>query len=174
MLAYGYLSEMTRFSLPLVGFDNLMRNFLLDWRKCQLILGHRHIGYGAIGFHTRDTRITQFIVPDSSYGINVIPTCLFLRMYDDDYSFSVRGQVPWIAYYESDKTNNDMAQYWVQCRRVFFKSQKYASTFPDIGFMHQKYTDSSEKTVIASRCPIPTRSSMTTAFTCGRNATRSP
>lgn len=167
VLAYGYLSEMTHMSLPLIGLDNQMRNFLLDWRRCQRTLAHREITYGGIGFHARDERLTQMIVSDSAYGIEVIPTCLFLRMYGEDYAFSMRGQVPWIAYYESDKTYNNMAQYWVQCRRVFFKGEKYKATFPEIGFVHQKYEDIDEKKEVTSRCRIPTRTTTTTSFLNG-------
>lgn len=167
VLAYGYLSEMACMSLPLIGLDNQMRNFLLDWRRCQRTLAHRAIPYGGIGFHSRDRRLTQMTVGDSAYGIEVIPTCLFLRMYGEDYAFSMRGQVPWIAYYESDKTYDDMAQYWVQCRRVFFKGEKYEATFPDVGFVHQKYVDLDETTEVSTRCRIPTRTSTTTSFVNG-------
>lgn len=174
VLAYGYLSEMTRMSLPLVGLDNQMRNFLLDWRRCQRVLAHRTIGYGGIGFHARDRRITQFTIADSAYGIEVIPTCLFLRMYGEKYAFSMRGQVPWIAYYESDKTNDDMAQYWVQCRGVFFAGQKYDATFPEYGFVYTRYTDATKKQLVSSRCRIPTRTSTTTSFVNGPKRNTQP
>lgn len=52
-LAYGYLHEMTVMSLPLVEIDNMMRNFMLDYKKCCRILNHPSLPYGPIGFHTR-------------------------------------------------------------------------------------------------------------------------
>lgn len=174
VLAYGYLRNMTSMSLPLVGFDNLMRNFLLDWRRCQRILAHRTIKYGCVGFHSRDRVLTQFTIADSSYGIEVIPTCLFLRMYNEDYAFSMRGQVPWIAYYESDKSIDDMAQYWVQSRQVYQKKRDYTVTFPVIGFIYPKYTDTSAKQLVSSRCRIPTRTSTTTPLTNGPKRNTQP
>lgn len=174
VLAYGYLANMTLMSLPLVGMDNQMRNFLLDWRKCQRVLGHRSIVYAGIGLHTREKRITQFTVADSAYGVEVIPTCIFLRMYHEDYAFSMRGQVPWIAYYESDKANDDMAQYWVQCRRVFFRNKQYEPTFPDYGFVYTKYTNATKKSLVNSRVRIPTQTSTTTSFVNGPKRNTQP
>lgn len=104
VLAYGYLAEMTRMSKPIVLFDNMMRDFLLDWKRGQRILSHPTIPYGPIGFYSRDDRLEARTNADSPLSIRVIPTCLFIRMYHDTYSFAMRGQNDWIAYYESDKT----------------------------------------------------------------------
>lgn len=161
-LAYGYLAEMTRMSKAIVSFDNCIRNFLLDWKHCQCILSHPLIPYGPIGFYSRDHRLTSETNADSPMGIRVIPTCLFLRMYHDDYSFAVRGQNEWIAYYESDKTFDDMSQYWVQYRGVRFACQNHERQFPDIGFFFAA-ADRSGKP-IDTFCHIPTKTSTTTTF----------
>ncbi|KAM0731209.1 Occlusion-derived virus envelope protein E66 [Formica fusca] len=163
-LAYGYLSEMINMSLPLVYFDNCMTDFLSKWEKCQKILAHPTIPYGPVGFYTRSSTLKSFSYKDSKLGIEVIPTCLFIRMYGDDYSFAVRGQNSWIAYYESDKTNDDMAQYWVQYRNVHFAKQEYKPTFPDVGFFYEKYAEDNPHEPVKERCRIRTCTSTTTTF----------
>lgn len=163
VLAYGYLSEMTKMSKPIVSFDNLMRDFLLDWKRGQRILSHPTMTYGPIGFYSRDKRLTAPTNSDSPLGIKVIPTCLFLRMYHTNYSFAVRGQNEWIAYYESDKTDDDMSQYWVQYRGVRFLGEEHTLKFPDIGFFYVKTLKNGNP--VTTRCRIPTRTETTTPFT---------
>lgn len=140
VLAYGYMSEMTKMSQPLIGFDEQMRNFILDWRRAIRILFHPTLIYGPIGFLSRDKRLTAPTNVDSRLGIQVIPTCLFIRMYDNDYSFACRGQNEWISYYEADATYSTLAQYWVMYRGVRFKDKKsHEIKFPDVGFIYPKY-----------------------------------
>lgn len=154
-LAYGYLSEIANMSEPLFSFDNSITEFLPKWKKCQKILAHPTISYGPIGFYTRAKTLKSFSYKDSKLGIEVIPTCLFIRMYGDDYSFAVRGQNSWIAYYESDKTDDDMAQYWVQYRNVHFAGREYNPKFPDVGFFYEKYAKENLCEPIKERCKIP-------------------
>ncbi|XP_072758713.1 uncharacterized protein [Anoplolepis gracilipes] len=171
-LAYGYLSEIENMSLPLLYFDNcILKNFLSKWERCKKILAHPTIPYGPIGFYTRSDALKSFAYKDSKLGIEVIPTCLFIRMYGKDYSFVVRGQNSWIAYYESDQTYCDMAQYWVQYRNVHFTGQEYEPTFPDVGFFYEKffYTKENPRQPVKERCTIPSTTSTTTTFRTSPN-----
>ncbi|XP_050449874.1 uncharacterized protein LOC126850679 [Cataglyphis hispanica] len=170
VLAYGYLSEMVKLSFPLLSFDNCMTDFTLKWEKCRKILAHPTISYGPVGFYTRASTLKSFSNKDSKLGIEVIPTCLFIRMYGDDYSFAVRGQNSWIAYYESDKLSDDMAQYWVQYRNVHFANQEYKPTFPDVGFFYEKYAKENPYEPVKKRCkltsPITTKAFLTKPNKC--------
>lgn len=165
VLAYGYMANMTTMSDPIVAFDDLMRNFILDYRRVQTILFHPTLPYGPIGFFTRDPKTTVPTFASSPLGIRVIPTCLFIRMYGPDYSFACRGQVPWIAFYEADRSNNTMAQYWVQYRGVRFASDPpHKATFPEPGFAYQKFKDAAEQIPVTDRCVIPSQTSTTTPW----------
>lgn len=170
VLAFGYLHNMTKFSLPLIQLDNHMRNFMLDWQAARRILLHRDIPYGPVGFLSRVASLTVPTNADSPYGVQVMPTCLFLRMYDPEFSFACRGQISWIAYYESDKTYDQMAQYWVQLRRPSLKGKKYEPKFPDVGFIYTKYKtlageqDSDKNDLVTELVRIPTETSTTTWF----------
>lgn len=109
-------------------------------------------------YRSHMTRDKTLIVPtnyDSVLGCSVIPSVLFLRMYGEDFSFACRGQVEWLAYYESQRMTMDMCQYWVQYRGVSFAGEIRAPKFPDVGFAYPKYTDRSLTKLVDGLCVVP-------------------
>lgn len=137
VVAYYYLetldSYITNYYYKL---DSEITPTLIDtWKQVLPILRHKTIDVAALGVTGRMNTLEIPIEPTSPYGIKVIPFQRYLRYFTKDYQFSVRGQVPWLCYYESDPTNYSQAMYWVQYRTVHTKNSSKSLKFPDAGFI---------------------------------------
>lgn len=105
------------------------------WRNIKNIIYHPTISVSNMGIYGRLANLQLSHNTSSPFGIKVMPLQKYIRYFTKDYQFSMRGQVPWISYYEADEQNYSQAMYWTQYRNVHTKNSVPELQFPDAGFI---------------------------------------
>lgn len=120
------------------GFDTkLEQTPVPEWNAVKSIILHPTVKYGNVGLLGRSRELQYDTYDKSKYGIEVMPFSGYIRYFTKDRQFSVRAQKKHLAFYEADKTVNDMAQYWVQYRNIHSAASTDVVKFPDIGFINK-------------------------------------
>ncbi|UHB41759.1 ODV-E66 [Macrobrachium rosenbergii nudivirus] len=161
--AYGYLWSIyniypdTKQILPEVKKFNLdynidkiyskLRHPTIDTAGCAL--WHRQFRLNGSGYYTGKTKTSK---------CEVVPSMRYIRYFDENVHFSARTMQTSVAYYESDKTVDNMGLYSALCRRIFRKADSATPKFPDVGFIYPKGT--------TELIRVPTLTTTTTPFFC--------
>lgn len=108
-------------------------------QKIAPILCHPTLSKGFPGFFTGNKTISAPTHIDSPLGLRCMPLSRTLRFFQQNTSFTVRGQVGHLSYYQTDKVNMDMGQYWTQFRECITATTQNVSgvnEFPRGGFFY--------------------------------------
>lgn len=112
------------------------------WERVHRITSHRTISIGLCGFNVPTTigapcnRLT-LTNPNSTNGIEVIPSCRYLRFFTPTLSFSVCGQSTGKAYFDASLMDRRAAQYGVQYRNVHYSDSSSKFSFPGNGMLNR-------------------------------------
>lgn len=110
-------------------------------RLCEIIdtvkscVAHPSIDRTLIGINGRKNDSSTFTYKHDKLGAYAMPLSGFVRFFTNEHAFFLRLQKQGLAFYETDQTINDMAQYWVQQRAIFTKLSPKKPRFPDIGIV---------------------------------------
>lgn len=136
LVGYSYLSTLsTILTNYTYGLDIRMKNPLEKLNEIKSFVLHPTIPISSMGLSGRSNDLKSDTYSGSPMGIKVFPFQRYIRYFTDKYQFSMRGQVPWLFFYEADHTNYKQSQYWVQFRNVNTKQTSPSLKFPDAGFI---------------------------------------
>lgn len=138
--AYSYLSTLdSDLSSYFYKLDRTIKSSpATKWQAVKDIIRHPSITVAVMGATGRVNNLSMASNITSQYGIQVMPMQRFIRYFTKDHQFSMRGQEPWLGFYESDHTNDSNAMYWTQYRNVHTAKSKTQTQFPDMGFICSK------------------------------------
>lgn len=137
------------------------------WERVHRITSHRTIAVGLCGFNVPPTigapcnRLT-LTNPNSTNGIEVIPSCRYLRFFTPTLSFAVCGQSTGKAYFDSSFMDRRTPQYAVQYRNVHYSDSSSKFSFPANGMLNRvtdkELVNSDGKTLDAVEYPDDAKS----------------
>lgn len=160
-VALGQLCEIFDDAL-IVGLDgNCLLSDRRAWKNARRIIGHPKIAAGNVGM-IGPTRLLVRpdinLFPEGRLGLSVMPLCGYLKYATTSAVFNVRVQSMALACYQGAVGADDMAQYWIQYRNVHRVDVVYEPTFPDIGFIYAKNTQSATHFSVSTMYPKQARS----------------
>lgn len=112
------------------------------WERVHRIASHRTIAVGLCGFNV-PVQLAQpcnrltLTNANSTNGIEVIPSCRYLRFFTQTMQFSVCGQASGKAYYDASLMDRRAPQYAVQYRNVHYSDSPSKFAFPANGLLNR-------------------------------------
>lgn len=107
------------------------------WDIVMKKITHPTINLGLIGIYGRIATNEAYVNPQATYGIEILPFARFIRYNTELYQFSARGQDKRIAYYQMDRTIQNLGKYWLQYRKVHKSGEKaHKMAYPTPGLIY--------------------------------------
>nr|WOZ57612.1 ODV-E66 [Menippe mercenaria nudivirus] len=141
--AFGYLDSINAIYPDTSQIIADVRNLDLDYHIDQIHskLWHPTIPLsGSTLFHRRrERKCGLYKGRTKTPKAMVVPTMRYLRLFSEDYQWSVRLGQRTIAYYECDQVVYDMGLYSCFCKQAFYHSDDPSKApFPATGFVYPK------------------------------------
>lgn len=124
VVSYGYLYDVFKIAKQLYQIEDLYEGLdaLYTYQSIFLNPDNTYVGFNCVNRQRLTTQVPLTPNFKVEYGLKTIPSINFMRFFTKNYVFSMRGQLPHIAFSESDKTHDSQSQY-IDYRNIIYNGK---------------------------------------------------